>query len=563
MNQRFNSVTSSSQFRVCTLGSRANLCVNPSVNPPNNFKNVSVINDRCLELQKASSKSKKCSFLHSHGIEELRDDILTEVQDIEEVAFLGRATKSCAYYASRLAISEADVIVLPYNVLLHAKTRASYGIDLKDAVVIVDEAHNLLETIASVHSTVLNSRQLRECAKQLDMYMQRYKTRLNAKNLLSLKQLSLFVNNLLNYLASYARQSDNKSAQAMMSVPELRVAAQLEHLNLFKVLNYAENSMLAKKLFGFSTSEFYRSHRNDPIGTKRAPPASGSTAMEVKPANNNQSVGTSAFLQTLIAQTKANKKQAKKSVVGNATTTANSAPVRSSQKSAKVAAIADTERNADTKEAPAPSSPLYQILEFMKSLTNPSVDGRVLIAVAPLSANENGKGDAPAEPLITLKYLLLNPSSQFQDIVDQCRSVVLAGGTMQPFSEFCELLFKPANVPTSRITTFTCGHVIPDNNLLAISLKAFNNSTGPVFDFSFNSRMKNDLISATGNVLSGLASAVPGGVVVFFSSYDYEHKVFTHWQRSGTCHKKFHRITWLTGVLFAHLISPRFASVQA
>jgi len=35
---------------------------------------------------------------------------------------------------------------------------------------------------------------------------------------------------------------------------------------------------------------------------------------------------------------------------------------------------------------------------------------------------------------IEMKYLLLNPSTTFQEVVDSARSVILAGGTMSPVS---------------------------------------------------------------------------------------------------------------------------------
>ncbi len=47
-------------------------------------------------------------------------------------------------------------MVLPYNTLLHKSTRDAVGIKLKDSVIIVDEAHNLIETINSLHSVEIS-----------------------------------------------------------------------------------------------------------------------------------------------------------------------------------------------------------------------------------------------------------------------------------------------------------------------------------------------------------------------------------------------------------------------
>ena len=52
------------------------------------------------------------------------------------------------------------VVIVPYNTLLHKPTRDSLGIRLKNSVVIVDEAHNLLDTIAHIHSSEVRGDQL-------------------------------------------------------------------------------------------------------------------------------------------------------------------------------------------------------------------------------------------------------------------------------------------------------------------------------------------------------------------------------------------------------------------
>ncbi len=40
-----------------------------------------------------------------------------------------------------------------------------------------------------------------------------------------------------------------------------------------------------------------------------------------------------------------------------------------------------------------------------------------------------------------------------------------------------------------------------------------------------------------GRTLVNLCTVVPGGVVCFFPSYDYEKKVHTHWERTGVLEK--------------------------
>jgi len=45
--------------------------------------------------------------------------------------------------------------------------------------------------------------------------------------------------------------------------------------------------------------------------------------------------------------------------------------------------------------------------------------------------------------------------------------------------------------------------------------------------------MNASVIDETGKVLHNLANVAPGGIVVFFSSYEYEQKLYSHWERVG------------------------------
>lgn len=51
-------------------------------------------------------------------------------------------------------------MVLPYQTLLHAATRQAAGVRLQGQVVIIDEAHNLIDTITSIHSTDVSGSQV-------------------------------------------------------------------------------------------------------------------------------------------------------------------------------------------------------------------------------------------------------------------------------------------------------------------------------------------------------------------------------------------------------------------
>ena len=61
---------------------------------------------------------------------------------------------------NRLFTCFIQIVALPYNTLLHKSTREASSIQLKDNIVVIDEAHNLLETINSVYSVEITGAQV-------------------------------------------------------------------------------------------------------------------------------------------------------------------------------------------------------------------------------------------------------------------------------------------------------------------------------------------------------------------------------------------------------------------
>lgn len=93
-----------------TLGSRKNLCINTKVK---RLGNATAINERCLELQQASSSESRCSFMPTKDNElllnEFRDHALAKIRDIEDLGNLGKKLGICPYYASRPATKFCEV----------------------------------------------------------------------------------------------------------------------------------------------------------------------------------------------------------------------------------------------------------------------------------------------------------------------------------------------------------------------------------------------------------------------------------------------------------------------
>jgi chromosome transmission fidelity protein 1 len=93
-----------------TLGSRKNLCINSKVS---RLGNATAINERCVELQQATSAEGKCPHMPNKESESLvtdfRDHALAKIRDIEDLGALGKKLGVCPYYASRPAVQHCEV----------------------------------------------------------------------------------------------------------------------------------------------------------------------------------------------------------------------------------------------------------------------------------------------------------------------------------------------------------------------------------------------------------------------------------------------------------------------
>ncbi|CAE1316923.1 DDX11 [Acanthosepion pharaonis] len=657
---------------------------------------------------KKRSKTNNCPFYKVEHIEDFRDRVLVEVRDIEQLVTLGKQMKSCPYYGTRYAIPNAEIVLLPYNTLLHRTTRESCGIKVKDNIVIIDEAHNLLETINNIHSVEVTGAQMCRAHSQLSQYEQRYRNRLKAKNLMYINQILFILSRFVNYIGGKLNIASNeqhlsKIESKIMTINDFLYETKLDNINLFKVLNYCKKSLISKKLNGFVE--------------KYQPSSVNYVPLKAKEPENSQS-GVSQFLKELSEKNKSNFDQVTKvpayisfwnylllfflklfaSILSGTTyfcsfwnclllfflellasvlsgtacfcsfwnylllfflelptsvlsgtacfcsfwnylllfflellasvlsgTTYFFLELLASVLSGTAcfcsfwnclllfflellasvlsgtacfcsfwnclllfflelptsvlsgtacfcsfwnclllfflelpasilsgtacfcsfwnclllfflelptSVLSGTtyfcsfwmylpalQAPENITSAPEMNSPLMHIEGFLEALTNADKDGRMVLNRKSLLS------------VSSIKFLLLNPAVEFEVIVNEARSVVIAGGTMQPVSEFKEQLFCSIGVHPERILEYSCGHVIPDNHLLPIAL-----ATGPSgreMDFTYQYRDRPQTLEELGHVICNICNIVPGGIVCFFPSYDYEAKVFDFWSKSG------------------------------
>ncbi|KAH8235971.1 hypothetical protein KR032_011625 [Drosophila birchii] len=380
--------------RCISLGSRQQLCGNPQVR---RLKQIGLMNERCLEMatqkkSQAKNPSKKsrlaetgasiqgrCPMKAQTLVDSLKDLALSEPLDIEELATEGVACGACSYYASRAALEQAQLILLPYQLLLQKSARQQLGINLKGSVLVVDEAHNLLDSLAQLHGADINLQQLERARTEISAYKEQFQKRFSTKNLLKINQLIFIVKRLLKIL------QQSKSSR-MLRTYELTAEGDFFNIDLHELLEFCARTRFARKVQGNAA----RMQR------------------EPQPSENQPPSARSLILQRLTKEHEEKEKP-------------------KSQGKRKLEDMQVEEKKAPNVKpllevAPSPIRPL---LAFFETLTSDAADGRILL-------------DPQAG---TLKYLLLDPAEQFAEIMQDARAIVIAGGTMQPTQELKEQLF--------------------------------------------------------------------------------------------------------------------------
>ncbi|KAK1811294.1 ATP-dependent DNA helicase chl1 [Friedmanniomyces endolithicus] len=395
-----------------TLGSRKNLCINPKVSK---LGSLTAINERCMELQQRSAAVEhKCPFLpkkdNEDSVLDFRDHILAKIRDIEDMAEVGRRLSICPYYASRTVTESAEMVTLPYPLLLQKTAREALGISLRGHIIIIDEAHNLMNAIEGIYSTHISEVQLNRARDSLLVYLQKFRNRLKGSN-----RVLLLTN----------------TTGGTIDADELLSGKGVDQIDLAKLVRYISESKLARKVEG------YASH---------------------------------------VAQLQ-------------------KTPIR------------NTKETQSEHDVPT----LAHIQTFLMTLMNPSKEGRFFWS-------------REGETCI-LRYMLLDPAVHFQEIVQDARAVILAGGTMSPMDDYRHQLFP--YLPS--LVTFSCGHLIPPSNLLIRTMAS--DQAGPL-DFSYKSR-GSAMIMRIGQALLDLAPLVHGGLVVFLPSYSSLEQVASCWRKEA------------------------------
>ncbi|ODQ67512.1 ATP-dependent RNA helicase CHL1 [Nadsonia fulvescens var. elongata DSM 6958] len=428
-----------------SMGSRKQLCIHPKVSKMNS---VNLMNEACKELR-TGSEAEKCQFYMNEDLakkvksRDFRDRALAGIRDIEELALLGKETEVCPYYGIRKALPMSEVIAVPYQLLIQESARKTIELPIKDSIIIIDEAHNLLDVIQSLYSLSVSSSDITRAKSGLHTYKTKFYKRLSWSNQVYLSQVVKAVDSLDAFILQASIKDQRKVSPGVeLKQSDIFRGTTSDLINMHKLQKYLDKSKLVFKV--------------------------------------------ETYIEML------EKEAAKKE-------------------------INVVRKNNFSKEKSTSTPVLSKVINFLLSITNPSSEGKVFY-------------DRDEKKELSLKYMLLDPSEKFRNIVDEAKCVILAGGTMEPVDDYLKYLFPYLSKPDIKL--FSCSHIIPKENLSVYTIG--NGPSKEEFEFKFGRRDSEVMIDDLGKSIVNLANFIPAGLVVFFPSYSYMDQICTRWKIKGT-----------------------------
>ncbi|CCE82219.1 Piso0_001932 [Millerozyma farinosa CBS 7064] len=240
------------RIKFVPLASRKQLCIHPRIS---HLTSLDSINEACIDLQQNTKEG--CAFNPKHGSmskKKFSDLSFTKIHDIEDLGSLGTGLRVCPYYSVRNGLKSAEVIASPYQILLQKSARETLNVDVEDAIIVIDEAHNLIDTIISLYSVSINLLEIEMIIKGIRYYLRKFMKKLNSGNRINLMKLLKLCQSIQNFInKSIDRKESHNGSEVMVN--EIFGDTTGDLINIYKVEKFLEKSKIAYKIDTYMEKE--------------------------------------------------------------------------------------------------------------------------------------------------------------------------------------------------------------------------------------------------------------------------------------------------------------------
>lgn len=128
------------------VASRDQLCINDELTCKSYTDKIHICQSLVNEMtkEKVEERGPGCKYYGNvqSGMNQLKSSNCS-IADIEDLGHIGRMKNACPYYMAKKMVPFADIVFMPYNYLFDPKIRNANQISLQNAILIIDEAHNV------------------------------------------------------------------------------------------------------------------------------------------------------------------------------------------------------------------------------------------------------------------------------------------------------------------------------------------------------------------------------------------------------------------------------------
>lgn len=202
--------------KISVIGSREQLCINPAVKAIGNSNAQQALCQQLVKKKGCQHYTKVGEALGHYKAVTCPTErgVSPKLMDIEDLVKFGQAHQACPYFLAREGNIDADVLFMPYNYLIDRKARGGLGLNLENAVIIFDEAHNLEGFCGDASSFDLSTDDLRASLQEVNQVVKLVEdplfgaTHIGAVSPGECKTVQAFILSFLSQIMSIKVQAD-------------------------------------------------------------------------------------------------------------------------------------------------------------------------------------------------------------------------------------------------------------------------------------------------------------------------------------------------------------------
>ena len=493
-------------------GSRDKLCVNKVAEKLKG----SLLNQKCIYLDDRN----KCFY--KNEAMKIANWSSYDGKTADEMKKIGKKRKFCPYTFEKDKCQYADIIFLPYNYIFDFKIFRATALNLKNSIIIVDEAHNLQDICSDSFSADINYYMIDDAIKDLIFLKNcvKDKKKNNFLNVINNNENNINVNNINsenndNKFLDDGKDFNEFNFEENDIINEITALTNLKNkISNFKILNIDQGQKLEPNtffnlIFNNSKNKKY-SIQNKPTQDLNKSLISNDTTISESSINNNNNENIQNLLKKEI---KIEPEYTNKNILKHTEFLCQVETyfVNDLGKGTFISSISE-------------SLEIIGIISqnYYKSKSNKTREGFFINNFRFFINQENNNNR-------TLHIFCFNPGIGFNEILEanEIISMILTSGTLSPIESL------ESELETEFEIKLENGHIINNKQVHFCSLfsSPFNSKIN--FEFSYENRPNDNIKIELGKTLIKLCEITPGGILIFFTSFNVMNSHIELWEKNN------------------------------